>query len=142
MAVEVVDMRRPVIACAMLIVLLVSGVCSAGELTGSKHYSVSIDTGVLEIRTGSTLDYEIAPDLFLTLDMQTRYSKVSRPLARYELSVNWYPDWLFLRGYCVSSGVAIRTEQAPMWFLEFSTPWTLNLPRWLRFWERWRPPDD
>ena len=130
-------MRRLVIARALLIVLLVSGVCSAASLTGARNYGLTVDAGVLEIRTGSTLDYEVLPDLFLTLDIQTRYSRVSQPLSRYELSANWYPDWLFLRGYCLSIGTVVRIEKAPMWFLEVSTPWTLNVPRWLRFWEWW-----
>ena len=94
-------MKRMSIICFALLVLIAS-TCSAAGLTGSKHYSVSIDTGVLEIRTGSTLDYEVLPDLFLTLDWQTRYSRVSRPLARYEFSANWYPDWWILKGWCVS----------------------------------------
>ena len=128
-------MRRPVIACTLLIVLLVSGVCSAASLTGAKNYGITADAGVFEIRTGSTLDYEIAPDLFLTFDIQTRYSRVSQPLSRYELSANWYPDMGPFRGWCVSIGGAVRTEKAPMWFLEVSTPWSLNVPRWLRFWE-------
>jgi len=136
MAVEVVDMRRPVIACALLIVLLVSGVCSAASLTGARNYGLTVDAGVIEIRTGSTLDYEIAPDLFLTFDIQTRYSRVSQPLSRYELSANWYPDWLFLRGWCVSIGGAMRTEAGPQVFVEISTPWSLSIPQWLRFWEK------
>jgi hypothetical protein len=136
MAVEVVDMRRPVIACALLIVLLVSGVCSAASLTGARNYGLTVDAGVLEIRTGSTLDYELASNLYLTLDIQTRYSWVSKPLARYELSVNWYPDmWLF-RGWCVSAGTAVRTEAGPQVFVEVSTPRSLSIPQWLRFWEK------
>ena len=136
MVVEVVDMRRPVIACALLIVLLVSGVCSAASLTGARNYGLTVDAGVLEIRMGSTLDYELAGNLYLTLDIQTRYSWVSKPLSRYELSANWYPDWLFLRGWCVSIGGAVRTEKAPQVFVEISTPWTLSIPKWLRFWEK------
>jgi len=129
-------MKRISIICVALSVLIAC-TCQAASLTGAKNYGITADAGVLEIRTGSTLDYEIAPDLFLTLDMQTRYSRVSRPLSRYELSANWYPDWLFLRGWCVSIGGAVRTEKAPQVFIEFSTPWTLSIPQWLRFWERW-----
>ena len=129
-------MKRTAV-CTVLVLLLMVGTCLAGELTGSKNYGLSANAGVLEIRTGSTLDYELAPDLYLTLDMQTRYSRVSRPLSRYELSANWYPDWLFLRGWCVSIGGAVRTEKAPQVFVEFSTPWTLSIPKWVRFWEWW-----
>jgi hypothetical protein len=131
-------MKR-IAVCAVLVLLLAANTIQAASLTGSKNYGISLDAGVLEIRTGSTLDYELAPDLYLTLDMQTRYSRVSRPLSRYELSANWYPDWLFLRGYCVSIGGAVRTETGPQWFVELSTPWTPGIPRWLRFWEWWRP---
>ena len=130
-------MKRTAV-CTVLVLLLMVGTCLAGELTGSKNYGLSADAGVLEIQTGTTLDYELTSDFFLTLDIQTRYSRVSQPLSRYELSANWYPDWLFLRGYCLSIGIAVRTEKAPMWFLEVSTPWSLNVPRWLRFWEWWR----
>lgn len=132
-------MKRLTATCILFVAILMASVSSvsAANLTGSRNYGVMVDAGVLEIRTGSTLDYELASNLYLTLDMQTRYSWVSKPLARYELSANWYPDWLFLRGWCVSIGGAVRTEKAPMWFLEVSTPWTLNLPRWLRFWEWW-----
>lgn len=128
-------MKRISIICVALLVLIAC-TCQAASLTGSKNYGLNVDAGVVEFRTGSTLDYELASNLFLTLDMQTRYSKVSRPLSRYELSVNWYPDWLFLRGWCVSIGGAVRTEKAPQVFVEFSTPWTLSIPKWLRFWEK------
>ena len=117
--------------------VLIACTCQAASLTGAKNYGLNVDAGVIEIRTGSTLDYELASDLYLTLDMQTRYSKVSRPLSRYELSANWYPDWLFLRGWCVSIGGAVRTEKALQVFVEFSTPWTVSIPKWLRFWEWW-----
>lgn len=127
-------MKRISIICVTLLVLVVC-TCQAASLTGAKNYGITTDAGVLEIRTGSTLDYEVLPDLFLTLDIQTRYSRVSRPLSRYELSANWYPDWLFLRGWCVSIGGAVRTEAGPQVFVEVSTPWALNVPRWLRFWE-------
>ena len=133
--------RLSLLLACLLAILLAAGTCQA-TLTGSRNYGVMADAGVLEFRTGSTLDYELASDLFLTLDWQTRYSKVSRPLARYELSVNWYPDWWILGGWCVSIGGAVRTEKAPQVFIEFSTPWTLSIPQWLRFWEWWRPPDD
>ena len=129
-------MKHIVTICVLLV--LIAGTCSAASLTGSKNYGLNVDAGVVEFRTGSTLDYELASNLFLTLDMQTRYSKVSRPLSRYELSANWYPDWLFLRGWCVSIGGAVRTEKAPQVFVEFSTPWTVSIPKWLRFWEWWR----
>ena len=128
-------MKRIAIICVLLV--LIAGTCSAASLTGSKNYGLNVDAGVVEFRTGSTLDYELASNLFLTLDMQTRYSKVSRPLARYELSVNWYPSMWLLRGWCVSIGGAVRTEAGPQVFVEVSTPWTLNVPRWLRFWEWW-----
>jgi hypothetical protein len=128
-------MKHIVTICVLLV--LIAGTCSAASLTGAKNYGLSVDAGVLEIRTGTTLDYELTSDLFLTLDWQTRYSRVSRPLARYELSVNWYPDWLFLRGWCVSIGGAVRTEKAPLWFVEASTPWAVSIPKWLRFWEWW-----
>lgn len=127
--------RLSLLLACLLAILLAAGTCQA-TLTGSRNYGVMVDAGVFEFRAGSTLDYEIAPDLFLTLDMQTRYSKVSRPLSRYELSVNWYPGWLFLRGWCVSIGGAVRTEKAPQVFVEFSTPFTLSIPKWLRFWGR------
>ena len=127
-------MKRVSIICFALLVLITC-TCQAASLTGAKNYGITVDAGVLEIRTGITLDYEIASDLFLTFDMQTRYSRVSQPLSRYELSANWYPDWLFLRGWCVSIGGAVRTEAGPQVFVEVSTPWTLNVPRWLRFWE-------
>ncbi len=128
-------MKRIAIICVLLV--LIAGTCSAASLTGAKNYGITADAGVFEFRTGSTLDYELASNLYLTLDMQTRYSKVSRPLARYELSVNWYPDmWLF-RGWCVSAGTAVRTEAGPQVFVEISTPWTLSIPKWLRFWEKY-----
>ena len=130
-------LRGITIVLVVLAVAIMATACLAGELTGSRNYGLSVDAGVLEIRTGSTLNYEVLPDLFLTLDMQTRYSRVSRPLTRYELSANWYPDWLFLRGYCVSIGGALRTEKGPQWFVEVSTPWSLSIPKWLRFWEWW-----
>jgi hypothetical protein len=128
--------RSLMLLTCLLTLLLVASTCSAASLTGSKNYGLSVDAGVLEIRTGTTLDYELTSDIFLTLDMQTRYSRVSQPLTRYELSANWYPDWLFLRGWCVSIGGAVRTEKAPQVFVEISTPWTLSIPKWLRFWEK------
>lgn len=128
-------MKHIVTICVLLV--LIAGTCSAVSLTGSKNYGLNVDAGVVEIRTGTTLDYELTSDLFLTLDMQTRYSKVSKPLSRYELSANWYPDLWILRGWCVSIGGAVRTEAGPQVFVEVSTPWTLNVPRWLRFWEWW-----
>ena len=129
-------MKRISIICVALSVLIAC-TCQAASLTGAKNYGITADAGVFEFRTGSTLDYEVLPDLFLTLDWQTRYSRVSRPLARYELSANWYPDWWILKGWCVSIGGAVRTEKAPQVFVEISTPWTLPIPKWLRFWERW-----
>ena len=127
-------MKHIVTICVLLV--LIAGTCSAASLTGAKNYGLNVDAGIVEIRTGSTLDYEVLPDLFLTLDMQTRYSRVSRPLSRYELSANWYPDWWILKGWCVSIGGAVRTEKAPQVFVEFSTPWSLSIPKWLRFWEK------
>lgn len=127
--------RLSLLLACLLAILLAAGTCQA-TLTGSRNYGVMVDAGVFEFRTGSTLDYELASNLYLTLDMQTRYSKVSRPLARYELSVNWYPSmWLF-RGWCVSAGTAVRTEAGPQVFVEVSTPWSLSIPKWLRFWEK------
>lgn len=128
-------MKRVSIICFALLVLITC-TCQAASLTGARNYGLTVDASVLEIRTGSTLDYEVLPDLFLTLDIQTRYSRVSQPLSRYELSANWYPDWLFLRGWCVSIGGAVRTEAGPQVFVEISTPWSLSIPQWLRFWER------
>lgn len=127
-------MKRISIICVALSVLIAC-TCQAASLTGSKNYGITADAGVLEIRTGSTLDYELASNLYLTLDIQTRYSWVSKPLARYELSLNWYPNRLFLRGWCVSIGGAVRTEAGPQVFVEVSTPWSLSIPKWLRFWE-------
>ena len=128
-------MKRISIICVALSVLIAC-TCQAASLTGAKNYGITADAGVLEFRTGSTLDYELASNLYLTLDMQTRYSKVSRPLARYELSVNWYPSMWLLRGWCVSAGTAVRTEAGPQVFVEVSTPWSLSIPKWLRFWEK------
>jgi len=128
-------MKRISIICVTLLVLIAC-TCQAASLTGARNYGLTVDAGVLEIRTGSTLDYELASNLYLTLDIQTRYSWVSKPLARYELSLNWYPNRLFLRGWCVSIGGAVRTEAGPQVFVEFSTPWTLSIPKWLRFWEK------
>jgi len=126
--------RLSLLLTCLLAILLAAGTCQA-TLTGSRNYGVMVDAGVFEFRTGSTIDYEIASDLFLTLDIQTRYSWVSKPLSRYELSVNWYPDmWLF-RGWCVSIGGALRTEVGPQVFLEFSTPFSLGIPKLVRFWE-------
>ncbi|HPZ55667.1 MAG TPA: hypothetical protein PLY10_11485, partial [Bacillota bacterium] len=102
-------MKRISIICVTLLVLIAC-TCQAASLTGARNYGLTVDAGVLEIRTGSTLDYELASNLYLTLDIQTRYSWVSKPLARYELSLNWYPNRLFLRGWCVSIGGAVRTE--------------------------------
>ena len=127
--------RLSLLLACLLAILLAAGTCQA-SLTGSRNYGVMVDAGVLEFRTGSMLDYEVLPNLYLTLDMQTRYSWVSKPLARYELSLNWYPNRLFLRGWCVSIGGAVRTEKAPQVFVEISTPWTLSIPKWLRFWEK------
>ena len=127
--------RLSLLLACLLAILLAAGTCQA-TLTGSRNYGVMVDAGVFEFRTGSMLDYEVLPNLYLTLDIQTRYSWVSKPLSRYELSANWYPDWLFLRGWCVSIGGAVRTEKAPQVFVEISTPWTLSIPKWLRFWEK------
>ena len=131
-------MKRLTATCILFVAILMASVSSvsAANLTGSRNYGVMVDAGVFEFRTGSTLDYELASNLYLTLDMQTRYSKVSRPLARYELSVNWYPDMWLLRGWCVSAGTAVRTEAGPQVFVEISTPWSLSIPKWLRFWEK------
>lgn len=123
--------RGVVIALVALIVVLVASACQAGELTGANTYGVRFDAGKWIVSSGTTLDYEAATDLYITLDLRTDYSLRSQPASRYELSVNYYPSFWVLRGWCISAGGIYRATSGPVYFLELSKPlqWP---PKWVR----------
>lgn len=130
-------MRRSiVIALVALAVALMACTCMAGELTGASAYGARWDSGEWIASSGTTLDYEVVRDLYLTFDVRTDYSKRSSPASRYELSLNHYPSFWLLEGWCVSIGSVYRARSTPMYFCEISRPieWP---PEWLRSVMRW-----
>ena len=120
-----------IVLVALVVALMMTMTCLAGELTGSQNYSARMDAGELVVSSGTTLDYELVKDLFITFDIRSDYQWRSKPTNRYELSINYYPSWWLLEGWCVSAGVAARTRERPLYFVEVSKPieWP---PAWVR----------
>jgi len=123
--------RGITIVLVALIVALMVATCMAGELTGASTYGARWDAGEWIVSSGTTLDYEVVTDLYITLDLWTDYPLRSQPASRYELSVNYYPSFWVLRGWCISAGGIYRATSGPVYFLELSKPlqWP---PGWLR----------
>jgi len=125
-----------VVVVVLALLMLTAVGCRAGQLTGSSNYGVRLDAGEWVLSSGTTLDYQLARDLFLTLDTRTDYSRRSQQASRYELSLNYYPSFWVLRGWSVSAGGIYRATGGPVYFLEISKPlqWP---PGWLRTVWRW-----
>lgn len=126
------------VALIALVVIAVAVTCAAGELTGAQTYGVRWDAGELILSSGTTLDYELVKDLYITVDMRTDYSLRSTPASRYELSLNYYPRWKLFEGCAVSVGGLYRVRSGPMFFLELSRPfdwppaWAKTIWNWFR----------
>lgn len=115
---------------ALIVTLVMTMTCLAGELTGSNNYSVRWDAGEWAAFSGTTLDYELVRDLFFTIDVRTDYSRRSQPATRCELSINYYPSLWLLEGWCVSAGGVYRARSTPTYFCEISR--LLSWPTWVR----------
>lgn len=121
-----------------LVVVAMAITCAAGELTGASTCGARWDTGEWVLSNGTTLDYELASGLFVTFDSRTDYSRRSQPSNRIELSINYYPTFWILEGWCVSAGGLYRARSAPMYFIEISRPiewppgWLKTIWGWIR----------
>jgi len=74
--------RGITIVLVVLAVAMIATTCLAGELTGASTYGVRWDSGEWIASSGTTLDYEVARGLFITLDMRTDYQWRSKPASR------------------------------------------------------------
>lgn len=120
-----------IVLVALVVALMMTMTCLAGELTGSQNYSARWDAGEWVASSGTTLDYELVRDLYITLDARTDYTWRSQPASRYELSLNYYPTFSILEGWCVSIGGVYQTRSGPEYFAEISKPFEWP-PAWLR----------
>ncbi len=128
--------RGITIVLVVLAVAMIATTCLAGELTGASTYGVRWDSGEWIASSGTTLDYEVARGLFITLDMRTDYQWRSKPASRIELSANYYPSWWILEGCAVSVGGVYRARSGPTYFLEVSRPFEWP-PAWVRTVWKW-----
>lgn len=122
----------------VLVVILATTTCLAGELTGASTYGVQWDAGEWIVSSSTTLDYEIVRDMFVTFDIRTDYSRRAQPVSRYELSLNYYPTLWVLEGWCISAGGVYRARSGPTYFLEVSRPfeWPPKLVQTIWSWFR------
>ena len=120
-----------VILILVLALVATTGMAMAGQLTGASTYGVQWDAGEFVVSSSTTYDYELASGLFVTFDSRTDYSRLSQPASRYELSLNYYPTFSILEGWCVSIGGVYQTRSGPEYFAEISKPFEWP-PAWLR----------
>lgn len=110
--------------CLVLVLVLVPAVAvSAAGFTGAQYFGVRGDGEEVAYLPGVTLDYEILPMVYATLDVQARYRPTDSDdiTARYDLGLNFYPGWIF-EGCMLSVGGVSDHDQARYWYIEIARP--------------------
>lgn len=114
-----------VLALCLVVILALApvAVVSAGGISGAQYFGVRGDGEEVAYLPGITLDYEILPEVYVTLDVQAKYKPADNNdiTARYDLGLNLYPGWIF-EGCMLSIGGVREHERTKYWYIEVARP--------------------
>ena len=118
-----------VLALCLVLVLVLGPVTAAsaadskGGFSGAQYLGIRGDGEQVAYVPGITLDYEILPEAYVTLDVQARYKPADNNdvTARYDLGLNVYPGRIF-RGCMLSVGGVSDHDRARYWYVEVARP--------------------
>ena len=114
-----------VLALCLVLVLVLGPVtaASAGEFSGAQYFGIRGDGDEVAYLPGITLDYEILPEVYVTLDVQARYKPAENNdiTARYDLGLNVYPGWIFEECVLSIGGVSDH-DRVRYWYIEVARP--------------------
>lgn len=118
--------RSMALCLVVVVVVLVLSAVSAiaydpDRLTGSQDFGYLAEAGRgVAIFSGVTIDYALSYDAFATLGLRAYVRKTEPVDIVADVSLNWYPEWDFLRGWLATAGARVATVSRSMFYIEFS----------------------